>query len=490
MHKKPGWLLFLGLGIFPGVSFTQEPLVSDSSGVVLPLADTLPRTGDLANTRLSEDDPVYNKRYPVWIPATRVVLTTAVNWTLARYLYKYEWAKISPETWKANLQSKWVWDRDRFGINFIGHPHTGNYYYNVARSNGYGYLQSLPFVAGGSAIWELFGENEPPSKNDIVNTTVSGMFLGEIFYRVSSNILDDRTRGSSRFFRELLAGLINPPRGFNRLTQGKMFRVTPVEVYQKEPMNITIAGGLHQVNEGKAFDGGANDINLSIQFDYGDPFESRRRKPFDVFNFRIESRFGQDRKILDNVMGQALLLGKNVAKEKHATLLGLFQHYDYWNHRVFELGTLGLGGGLISRLRMTPSTVLYSRLYIGGVPLAGYSTRFGPDSSEFRIYNFGGGFETRVEENFHISKWLSLGLNGYFYWLGTYDGTPGSSTIGILKPRVTFNFSPSISAGLEHQVYYHNRYSPALNDIFLRRTEQRFFLQLFLDHKERKDRYY
>lgn len=497
IHKLGFSALLLG---WSGVSLAQNIPVNEKSGwdSLASQKDTIPAqkidstgTSTLYSSYgdLLEDDPVYNKRYPVWIPASRVVLTTVVNWSIARYVFKYDWAKISPETWKRNLQAKWVWDEDGFGINFIGHPHTGNYYFNVARSNGYNYLQSLPFTLGGSAVWELFGENEPPSKNDIINTTLSGMFLGEVIYRVSSNILDDRTRGANRVFREVLAGLINPPRGFNRLTQGKMFRVTSKEVYQKEPLNITVSGGIHKVNEGKEFGGGPTHYNVNIQFDYGDPFEIRKRKPFDVFRLRIESRFGRQRKILDNVMGQAILSGKNIVKGNQGLLAGIFQHFDYWNHSVFELGSLGFGGGIISRLQVRPQSQLYSRLHLALVPLAGYNTRFGPDSSEFRQYNFGGGLQARVEETMHISRWLTLGLNGYFYWLGTYDGVPGSSTIGIIKPRLLINFTRNISAGLEHHVYYHDRYAKELPDVHLRRTEQKFFIQVFLEDPKRKGKY-
>src|SRR5690349_18896180 len=309
--------------------FSQNP-AGDS--ISIQIRDTLPsRTDSFGRATnsygdLLHDDPIFNKRYPVWVPATRVLLTDAVNWTLARYIYKYDWAKISTETWKRNLKGPWVWDKDRFGINFIGHPHTGNYYFNVARVNGYNYWQSIPFAVEGSLIWELFGENEPPSKNDIINTTLSGAFLGEIFYRISSNILDDRATGGNRVFRQILAGVINPPRFFNRLTQGKLKRVTNREVYQKEPVNITIRGGLHKINNGKEFGAGSSSLNLNLQFDYGDPFEVRHRKPYDVFRFRIESRFGSDRKLLDNVMGQGILAGKNIVKGKHGILAGLFQH--------------------------------------------------------------------------------------------------------------------------------------------------------------------
>ncbi|MBU4308132.1 MAG: DUF3943 domain-containing protein, partial [Acidobacteria bacterium] len=45
----------------------------------------------------------------------------------------------------------------------------------------------------GSLLWEYFGETTRPAYNDIINTTFSGALFGEILYRLSSNILDDRT---------------------------------------------------------------------------------------------------------------------------------------------------------------------------------------------------------------------------------------------------------------------------------------------------------
>jgi hypothetical protein len=106
-----------------------------------------------------------------------------------------------------------------------------------------------------------------------------------------------------------------------------------------------------------------------------------------------------------------------------------------------------------------------------------------------RNYNFGGGAEARVEETLHLSRWASVGLNGYVYWLGTYEGVAGNSLIGIIKPKFMVNLSSTISLGLEHHIYYHNRYAKNLPDLKLVRTEQRFFLQVFLEDGKRKGRY-
>lgn len=448
--------------------------------------DTIPGDHD---TRLFEDDPEYNKRYPLWIPAVRVTTTVAFNWAVARYVFNYEWARISPETWKQNLKGPWVWDVDRFGVNFIGHPHTGNYYYNVARSNGYNFWQSFPFAVGGSLMWELFGENEPPSKNDVINTPVSGVMLGEILYRVSSNILDDRARGGNRVFREVLAGLINPPRALNRLTQGKMFRVTNKEVYQKEPLNITLNAGMHKVNTNNKFGTGSTNAILNMQLDYGDPFEVRPRKPFDVFRFRLESRYGDDRRLIDNVIGYGLLAGKNITNDRNGMLLGVFQHFDYWNNKIFELGSIGFGPGLLSRIKIGRNSNLYSTLHIAGVPLAGNASRFAPDTSAFRDYNYGGGAEARIEETLHLGNMFTVGLTAYHYWIYAYEDKPIKSRVGILKPRVTVRLFGNTHAGMEHHIYYDNRSTNGIPDQHVRQTEQKFFVQVFLGDKRRQGRY-
>lgn len=440
--------------------------------------------GDLLN-----DDPAYNKRYPLWIPAVRVVATDAFNWALARYFFNYEWARVNTEVWKNNLKNGWEWDNDRFGVNFIGHPHSGNYYFNVARSNGYNFWQSVPFAVGGSLLWEYFGENTPPSTNDIINTPISGAFLGEVLYRISSNILDDRARGGNRVFREILAGIVNPPRALNRLTQGKMFRVTSREVYQKEPLNITFSAGLHKVNDGNKFGSGSTNVIANLQFDYGDPFEVRHRKPFDVFRLRLESRYGDDKKLIDNVLGYGVLFSKNITTDNYGMLLGIFQHFDYWNNKIFELGSLGFGPGLLWRINLGQNSKLYSGAHVAVVPLGASNTRFGPDTSAYRDYNFGGGWQARIEETLNLGNRLSLGISGYYYWLSNYESPSGKSHVGIIKPRIQFRLFGNTSLGMEHHVYYNDRSINKIPGLHLTQTEQKFFVQYFFEDRRRSKKY-
>jgi hypothetical protein len=449
--------------------------------------DTRPKNmyGDLLN-----DDPAYNKKYPWYVPAAKVVLSDATNWAINRFVFHFDFANISAKTWQYNLTHGWEWDNDHFGTNFIGHPYSGSLYFNIARSNGYSYWGSIPYAIEGSLIWEYFGENTKPSKNDIINTPFSGLLLGEILYRISSNVLDDRATGANRVWREILAAVISPQRALNRLAQGKTFRHTTKEVYQKEPLNITFSGGIHKINDNNKFGTGQTNGVFDLQFDYGDPFEVRNRKPFDVFRFRTESSFGLSKKIVGNVLGYGILFGKNVVKGENGLLVGGFQYFDYWNNKVFELGSLGFGAGIISKIPVRKKSGLYSSLHLAVVPLAGNNTGFGPDTSKFRDYNFGGGLESKIEETFHIGTFADIGFTGYYYWLQNYENQKGKSIIGILKPRLTLNFSKSISVGMEHQVYYVNRFIAGAPALHLRTTEQKLFLQVFLEDSRRRGRYH
>jgi len=443
--------------------------------------------GDLLN-----DDTLYNYKFHWLTPSLRVVAADAFNWALARYVMKADWTSKGINDWRKNLKSTPEWDVDGFGVNFYGHPYAGNLYFNVARSNGYSFWGSLPFAIQGSLIWEYFGENTKPSWNDWINTPISGMFLGEVFYRLSSNILDDRKRGGERVMRELVSGILNPSRALNRLTQGYMFRVTPREVYQKEPLNITISSGIHKVNDQRGKDNkfgtGSTNALLNLQLDYGDPFEQRHRKPFDVFRMRVELGYGDDKHVIDHVNGYGFLAGKTIKENR--LLGGLFQHYDYWRNAIFEVASIGFGGGLISKIPITKKSTIFSNLHLALVPLAGNNTQFGPDTSEFRHYNFGGGLQAKVEETLNLGGWATLGFTGFYYWIHTYNGIPGNSLVGILKPTVTIKLFKNLRVGMEHHIYHNDRYLNEIPTLHLTRTEQKLFLQLYLQDRQRNDKYH
>jgi hypothetical protein len=430
---------------------------------------------------LREDDPLYNSTSSLGVSVMRVTLANATTLLIDRYLLNFDFSRVGFNSWKHNIQTGWEWDNDRFAMNNFFHPISGAMSFNGGRANGYSFYESVPFSALGSLEWEYFGETTLPSYNDIINTTVDGAFYGEILYRIGSNILDDQSSGAERFFRELAVGLITPTRFLSRLMRGELARSTPEEVYQKEPMNITLSAGYHRVNEGIGTKLGSNSMNVNLHLDYGNPFEKRTRKPYDYFKVRADFDFGVGRKIIDNVTGYGILFGKNVKAGQNEMLVGLFQHMNFFDNKTFEIGTIAFGPGVISKLPMTKSTSLYTNIHVDVVPFGSMSGRLGPDTSQFRDYNYGGGAEATLESTFNIGGWTSLTFIGYYWWFRTFVGVAGNSYVALLKPRISFNIYKNMSIGFEHLIYYSDRYPRDYASVHSVRTEQKIYFQLYLE---------
>lgn len=442
------------------------------------LTDTLKYNmyGDLRN-----DNPLYYTKSPIWMVALRVTMANLSTFLIDRYIFNYNFSVVGFNSWKHNIETGWEWDQDRFGMNYFFHPFSGGMYFNAARANGYTFFESVPFAFLGSLQWEYFGENTLPSYNDFINTPINGSFFGEILYRLGSNILDDQTTGAGRFFREMAVALITPTRFFSRLLDGKINRLTLEEVYQKEPLNITLQAGYHRVNDGIALEKGSNSVNFNIHLDYGNPFEKRSRKPFDYFKLRTNIDIGVGRKIIDNVTGYGILFGDNIHYDNLEMLIGLFQHMNFFDNKTFEIGTISFGPGIISRLPLSSNSGIFTNIYVGIVPFAGLSGRYGPDTTQVRDYNYCGGAEIKFENSFNIAGLVDITLIGYYWWFHTFIGPPGNSYIALIKPRIAFKLFNNVSIGFEHLIYYSDRYPRDFASVHSVRTEQKIYLQIFLE---------
>ncbi len=439
---------------------------------------------------LLNDDPIYNKKAPLWQPIMKVLIQNTLVNLVDHYVIGYDWAVVGFNSWNRTAlksgfpwNNGWKWDNDRFGNNFFLHPYTGGGYFNSARATGYNFWESSIFVFGGAYMYKLFGENggptRQPERNDLIATTLGGMFAGEVLYRVSSNLLDERTVGSERLGREFLALLVSPGRALTRFMNGKMFRVNTEEVYQKEPLDVVVSLGGVVVNDARSFGTGPTGVVMNADFDYGNPFEKRYRKPYDYFQLRADMNFGLGRKFVDNVIGYGILTGTNGKVGNAETLVGLFQHFDYWDNEGFELCTMSFGGGIISMLPIAKGTNLYVDAHLAAIPFAGNSTQRGPDTSQVRDYNFGGGAQAKCAITLNVDGVFSATLLGYYYWINTFVGLSGNNYMGIIKPRIEFHLFSIVGVGFEHRIYYENRYLrdfPTTNRVY---TQQSLFLTFY-----------
>ena len=426
------------------------------------------------------------KRYPLWAPCLSVIESTAVLWTFDRYILNETTSKIGINSWKYNLKYGWEWGKEKFGQSFFFNIISGASYFNSARPLGYSFYESIPFAIGGSVLLEFFGHTMRPTYNDIIYTPVNGVFFGEILYRLSSDVLDERTTGFERVMREIGGGMLDPGRAVSRLFQGRIFKVAKVDSYEKEPLDFAVKAGFGRINNGTRIGTGSIKELLNLSFNYGNPFEIKDREIMDYFTLHFDFINKSRSKWLENVSEYGLLCGKNKQFGKKEILLGLFQYYDFIDNTIYDISAMAFGGGFISRSPIRKNTNLLMNFHLGIVPFGGNSRQFGIDTSQFRKYNFGGGLESKLECTLDICNSVVAEVKSNYYWLHSYNGLEGNFITGIIRPRIVFRFLKHTEIGIEYLMYYNSKYAYNVPAIHYRNYEEKIFLAYHLNCCEKK----
>ena len=230
-------------------------------------------------------DVLRHKQKHFWRAGAETVGFNVGLWAFDRYILDGHYAYISWNSIKENFKHGFEWDDDHLHTNMFDHPYNGSIFFNAGRSNGFNFWQSELFAIGGSAMWEMFMECEYPSTNDIIATPVGGAAIGEVLYRTSDLILDDRSSGGERFGREAAAFLVNPMRGLTRIITGDAWRhrSTSGRRFGIPPISVELSMGgrmltLWDYDEGRRA-GAAAEINI----EYGYKFAGETKVPYDYF---------------------------------------------------------------------------------------------------------------------------------------------------------------------------------------------------------------
>jgi hypothetical protein len=253
-------------------------------------------------------------------------------WAFDRYAIKGQYAYISWSSIKENFKHGFEWDDDYLHTNMFAHPYSGSIYFNAGRSNGFNFWQSELFAIGGSAMWEMFMEREYPSTNDIIATPVGGAALGEVLYRTSDLILDDRSSGGERFGREAAAFIVNPMRGITRILTGDAWRhrSTSGRRFGVPPISVEFSLGGRVLSLWDYDDGTQTGAAAEINIEYGDKFVEDTKAPYDYFSFLMEIQGIKTQPLLSRVEIIGRLLSKEIVdKKKFKSSVGLYQHFDF-----------------------------------------------------------------------------------------------------------------------------------------------------------------
>jgi hypothetical protein len=282
--------------------------------------------------------------------------TTGINviYGLANLARGQATARITPKTWWVNMENGWVWDLDEFGVNQIGHPYQGSNYYNAGRANGLSFYESAAMTAFGSATWEYFGETNHASLNDLINTTLGGIAIGEVLHRAAWLIRDPRASGRGRVMREIGATIVDPVTGYNRFRSGDASRIAdkPAEMVPSATGTVAAVGVLWRGTEERAVNSSGQPF-VEVDLLYGDLDGGRSRTPYDAFTMRLRLGGGgpiSDAKVRGRLIGQPLRGG--------ALQFTVAQSYDFLANDAYHFGAQSFEGIIGVKKTFSPRVAL------------------------------------------------------------------------------------------------------------------------------------
>lgn len=456
-----------------------DSLALPADSAAAPAAHTFPTADTLMAADSAAAAPP--KKY-FWRAAGEVVGLNLGQWAFDRYVLRGFYSYISWKTIRQNFHHGFEWDNDHLSTNMFAHPYNGSLYFNAGRANGYNFWQSELFAIGGSAMWEMFLESEYPSTNDIIATPVGGAALGEVLFRASDYVLDDRSTGAERVGRELAAFVISPLRGLNRLINGQSWKrsATPGRQFGTPPVHLDFSLGLRALMYHDDGSRGRSGGVARLSLEYGDRYATRCKVPYEYFSLLVELNAIKTQPLLSRVEVVGRLLSKEVLQARRCRLsVGLYQHFDFfdsdtistyspkeWEPCVvpYKFGTpASVGGGAMFRYGDACRT-FDAYVHANGVLLGGVLSDF--YRYYHRNYNWGSGFAVKVGLTGSVCHdRLTFAFHNQYYrlftrsnWDSVVDGAPSPSddpmdvqgdesiaSFNHLEGRVSYRFFKQLS---------------------------------------------
>ncbi|WNG47331.1 DUF3943 domain-containing protein [Archangium minus] len=430
----------------------SPPSVPDESSAVLVPVPALPVEVPV----LPADAPV---RTNYLVPA---IEATAVNLGLFSFhnlISREPFALISWETVRSHLDGTdgWTFDVDNFVTNQFAHPYHGSFTFAGARSSGVPFWQAGLYTFFSSLVWEYFAENEPPSINDQITTTLGGVFLGEVLHRTYS-VLTEPQGGKVSTVRRLAGVLVSPASSLNDWIFGG--EMNPGDIDSSPPLYGEIAPGVSLMTRFVDRTGAERfplltqgpQVSFSGELTYGAPGDPqwRYRHPFSYFDATAGVTFPGT--LMANLHIRGLVAGAQYGGQESSTrgLWGLFGLYDYGANHIVRVSSVGVGFGTTLQTRISSRSFLQGTAILGGLGFAA-AGNLGLDPSIPRDYHIGPGAQAVLE-----AKLVRLGLGmlrvrAKNWWVtGAYsEPREGFESIAYLTWDGRVRVAPGLAVGLE-----------------------------------------
>lgn len=306
-------------------------------------------------------------------------------------VYSSTWAS----TWDHLRKQSWVHDQDPFNVNQFEHPYQGATMFSIARSTGNGFWTSLIYSNVGSFMWKMAGETDPPSVDDIITTGQAGSLLGEALYRTASLVLGDRPGDHGQLWRNVLASVVDPPRGINGVVSNDF----------RTGLQDTLPATSWQLRLGAARDALARDYSVpgtllqqdaTIEYwmSYGLPGRPGYdyNRPLSYFDLQASFLLSASNPV-ESVMLRGLLIGSKLADHANSRgIWGLYGSYDYISPNLFRVSSTALSLGTTRQDWAGPHVAVQTSI-LGGAGYGAAGSSVGipstPTNEAIRDYHYG-----------------------------------------------------------------------------------------------------
>ena len=372
-------------------------------------------------------------------------------------------ARIGLNSWGANLKHGFEWDVNPWGVNQVGHPIQGSNYFTSGRAHGLSFWEASAVAAFGSATWEFFAENNRASLNDLVNTTLGGITLGEVMHRTAWLVRDPARTGGARRRGELIAAAIDPLSGLARALSGDMSRVSerPSHVVPSGVGMRAAAGVLWQGETFRTARAAARPF-VDVDLLYGDVRTGRSRVPFNDFALQL-SAGGGSAISRANVRGR--LFSEPFTEGKYQ--LTIFQTFDFIQNRAYAFGGQGVEVEAALTHRLSPRTLLWLAAVGGGTVLGAVDSLLAPAAEgeepdpvllNRRIYDYGPGvrFGGVIQMLRDGLEWVTLSYRGY--QINVVDGARSNHVLQRLDIDVRVPVTRALALGAGFEYFFRKAY--------------------------------
>lgn len=427
----------------------------------LPQHDSIP--GSTRMVPLMQREVLRLPGRSIYAPMTDI---TGINFFINRYdvyVRRKSWADVSAASWLYNINRGFLTDGDGFSTNWFGHPYHGALFYNTARLHGIDFYGSIPYILGGSLMWEYFGETEPPSEIDVYTTGLGGMMLGEVSYRLADYLWNYPGHRGARWPRSVVATIINPVATLHRYL---LHRPIPYTRQSALPVSLQLYTGVTvpsrmagHINTG---------LTLQAELLYGEKWKptTSHLQPFETFDIRAWLHFSENARgnvtPYFNLMSQATLLSTRVLQHSGvAQRVSLSQHYDFIHNDVFKIGSVVVTGDWDIMRQFDGGALAFSArfgLILFGSGNSEQVTPVYPDIFPFfeRDYIYGQGYVGEVECALALGKAGSFSGSLHQFVIYSKSEPSGRENLMLGRGRYVIPLMGHVSAGLQFDYYFRN----------------------------------